>query len=472
MMTTRLMDSLLSLGGWKHDFGKVFKVNNMYRKIFLNLTICMTALAFLTMSPRLSLSADGIISYNDGLYVLNPEKMNENSWKILRQNEDLQGISLTNRQGGVLDESNPFYSSNPFYTISESQIRALKQLTCVRSISIYGCQNIDELLQALKTLPKLRKLNLTLDQDCPIEIYRELASLTQLEELYLYGDFITEEGMACVCRLGNLKKLRISTRQELPPRQIEMLKNLENLRFLEIPNALISDRTLQAYGKILSLEELHLSLMGEFATTITSLRPVPFSQEELAAMRAETPASDSKPITKEGIQGLASLRNLRILTLSLPSRTVNGELAPLFTMTSLESLALEGGYRDQDICDIDKLTNLRELYLSSFLMTGKAIKPLAKLNQLQELKLDFAPDAPDASEDLAVLSHLNLRFINLSGNACITDRVIPVLAKFPNLDHIDLKYANVSECYQTEFGDDDFFEPIENLFKKKTRRKR
>lgn len=207
--------------------------------------------------------------------------------------------------------------------------------------------------------------------------------------------------------------------------------------------------------------------MGESAIAITSEKPVPVSPEELAATGAEIPASDSEPIAKEGIQGLASLRNLRVLTLSLPSRTVNGELAPLFTMTSLECLALEGEYRDQEIRDIDKLTNLKQLFLCSFLMTGEAIKPLAKLNQLQELKLVFAPDAPDVSEYLALLSSLNLRLINLSGNPCISDRVVPVLAKFPHLEYIDLSGTNVKKRNRRIFEEGDV--PVKVLFKKRTK---
>lgn len=132
----------------RQNSGKVFRVNDMHRKNFPNLTACFVMAAFLTMFPCLSLADEGIIAHDEssGRYTLDPEKMNEDTWKILVQDDGLQAIVFMP------------YSD---WHISKSQIRALKQLKNIRFINFPRCQNIDiELLQALKTLPKLREVQL------------------------------------------------------------------------------------------------------------------------------------------------------------------------------------------------------------------------------------------------------------------------------------------------------------------------
>lgn len=415
-----------------HDSGKDFMVNDMSQKNY-NFIVFLVVAMFVTIFPHSVLSDDGIIYYDkeNGRCVLAPERMDETAWKKLVQDDNLQEMVL-----GV-------YSN---WFISEKQIHALKQFINVHTIRFPKCQNINvEVIQTLKNLPKLRNLMLDDCQDYSVEVYHELSSVTQLVELSIYGDALTMEGMLCLSQMLNLQKLEIGVRQELTPQQIDMLKNLKNLRILKIRNPLISNQTLQSYGKILSLEELYLSWMGDRTpTTISSEKPILISEKVPSALEVKIPVSNSESITKEGIQGLASLRNLRILILSLPSRTVNGELEPLFTMSKLECLALEGEFRNEEIRAIYKLTNLQDLTLCSSLMTVDVVKLLVKLNNLQKLKLLLAPDAPNMSDELVILSSLKLRLINLSGNPCVNDSIIYVLSQFPHLKYIDLYGTNVS----------------------------
>ena len=168
---------------------------------------------------------------------------------------------------------------------------------------------------------------------------------------------------------------------------------------------------------------------------------------------------------------MATLQNLRILKLTLPLPIKEGDLEPLFTLSALESLVLEADFRDSDIRNIGQLTNLKELYLSSYLMTGSAIKYLAKLKRLQSLKLEFDPNAPVVSEELSTLSTLKLREISLSGNSCINDEAIGVLAKFPHLNYIDLYDTNVSKRYRKVFMEEGEY-TVKDLFQKKKGKKK
>ena len=388
---------------------------------------------FFAFLPCLALANEGIIShYDNGKYVLNPDKTNTETWEKLALDKNLQTISFMS-----------FHS----WSITPEQIRSLEELTHIQSIVLIGCKNVNvELLTVLKKLPKLHSLAIFYCQHYSNEVYNELASMTNLDTLSINGELISVKGMVCLSKMVNLTQLEIDTSTEVSLQQIEALQNLKNLRILVIKNVPISDFSLQLLGKIHSLKELYLCgfNQGSLTSTFTSK---PVLLDEHADRQTEAiPAFPSNfiPVTERGIQGLASLKNLQVLALSLPSATTKGELESLFTLSSLKRLALCGVYRDVDINNIQKLTNLQELYLGSSFITGAALKPLAKLQQLREIKLEFAPDAPEVSKELALLSPLKLRLISLSGNACVSNLAVDALSKYLSLEYIDLYDTDVT----------------------------
>lgn len=138
-------------------------------------------------------------------------------------------------------------------------------------------------------------------------------------------------------------------------------------------------------------------------------------------------------------------------------------------LNGIKSLNLLGGkISDEQIPDLNKMTNLDTLDVSSTDITGAGVANLTRLKELQTLYCGFITDhtkllialqgssklkaislnalgEPLSEYDARLIARCkNLRYLNLEASVD-SDKVMPILATLPKLEYIDLHGCTISE---------------------------
>lgn len=147
------------------------------------------------------------------------------------------------------------------------------------------------------------------------------------------------------------------------------------------------------------------------------------------------------PVGNNGVDALAKLPNLRVLSLASTDISDGAELEKLTSLVSLNLASTD--LTDAGIGGLARLTGLKSLVLRDARITGKALAVLGSLNGLEELDLSRTRIA---GGDLKALEGLkSIRKLNLDYGE-IEDAAMPHLAALATIEELSLDSTHITDA--------------------------
>lgn len=260
-------------------------------------------------------------------------------------------------------------------------------------ISISVGENADDLFLAkLKTLPKLRELDIEGTKLITPAGLAHLAELPALEKLNLYemshdGEGLGNDALPIISQIKSLRALRISY-CSLTDVGLHALEGMTQLTALNFSHNRLTDAGMKSLADLTNLQSLDVS---DFPSTMSDMQ-----------------------ITDEGLKQLSPLKELR--ELSIGGLKISGKT---LAFPHLQSLSLSGDLvTDAALDGIMVCRDLRQLSLQYAQISDEGLKRIASLKELRRLNLD---------------------------SRVITDAGIAHLTALPNLEHLELRATQISD---------------------------
>lgn len=270
--------------------------------------------------------------------------------------------------------------------------------------------------------------------------------------------------LAALADLPSLRSLELFNCTGLDERAWADLGRLRSLRRLEVQGAAVEDPQLAAITGLTELRELHIggSVMMLTNAGLASIARLT-SLEVLDLSRASS-------ITAQGLEHLAALGRLRVLSLMGVRPLAAAGVAPLARLAALEELDLSfTDINDEALGVIVKGTpKLKRLRLDGAKLQGPGLAALEPLKALEELSLRSCEQLDDeALKRLAnvrslrmleltrsqvtdagvqALRGLTLRHLGLSINDAITDASLPALRGIETLEALMLGSTAITDA--------------------------
>jgi beta-lactamase regulating signal transducer with metallopeptidase domain/Leucine-rich repeat (LRR) protein len=277
-------------------------------------------------------------------------------------------------------------------------------------ITIYaGATANDEFLAKLRTLPKLRELDIEATKFITPAGLAHLAELPALEKLNLYevntdGPGLGNDALPFVARIKTLRDLGIA-QCGVKDDGARALEGMTQLTALNLSGNQLTDAGMKSLAGLTNLQSL----------SVSGPDTIRFHMQ----------------ITDEGIKQLSNLTELRDLSISGHAISGKGISFP-----HLQSLNLSGDQVTDAVMDsIVQCHDLRRLGLSYTGVSDEGLKKVASLKELRQLNLDsrVITDAGIAHlADLPKLEYLWLRATDIS------DESLRHLSRIKSLTRLDL----------------------------------
>jgi hypothetical protein len=278
-------------------------------------------------------------------------------------------------------------------------------------ISIFtGNIAYDEFFPNLKSLPKLRELDLEPSKALTPESLADLAELPALEKLLLYG--VNREGVA----LGN--------------EALHAVSRIKTLRDLTVSDCGVTDEGTEALRGMTQLT--NLSLAGNRLTDAALKKLAGLTNLQGLDISGSSWAGAHMTVSDEGLKdlsGLTEIRRLVVNNLNISGNTIS--------FPHLQMLMLSGANVTDSALEgiVKHCPNLRSLHLSYTSVSDKGLKQLATLKELLQLSLDsyqITDEGIGYLTSLPKLTHVELRATGIS------DKSLEHLAKIKSLTRLDL----------------------------------
>ena len=286
-------------------------------------------------------------------------------------------------------------------------------------ISVYlGGKADDELLTKLKTLSKLRELDMEATKTITPQGLAQLAELPALEKLNLYEVNTGNDG------LGDAA--------------LKAVSKIRTLRDLSVAECGVTDAGMTVLESMTQLTSL--SLRGNSATDagakylagLTNLQQLDLSQTMWVQSRMQ--------ITDEGLKSLSNLTQLRDLSIGGLGQVTDAGLKHLSGLTELRSFSFAGSaVTTRNL----PFSHLESLDLSGSQVTDATLDNITQYRDLRRLSLQFTSVTDAGMERVAQLTEL--RRLSLRSEI-ITDAGIAPLRALPKLEHLELVVAHVSDA--------------------------
>jgi hypothetical protein len=274
----------------------------------------------------------------------------------------------------------------------------------------------DELLGKLKTLPKLRELDIGGAKQITVEGLQHLAELTSLRKLTLSSLRHEDKGLgdAALAHIAGLKSLAEFHLIECGTTDagVKLLEKVPQLTHLEIrQEGRLTDASILVIANLKRLK--HLSLNCYVGTMDGWMR---FSRQALAAL---APLHDLETLHLVGQDMPANAMQFpRLRSLSLGHEGVDdacaAKIAACRHLVSLELCYTSIG--DDGLKKFADLPELQRLDLSSHVVTDAGIEHLKRLPALWHLSLRASRLTDAALEHVAGMKKLNRLDLNASGH--------------------------------------------------------
>lgn len=245
---------------------------------------------------------------------------------------------------------------NSIWEFSADDIRNLSKLNQLKTLSLYGCELVDDFFHALAQLNHLKDLSIL---DCD-NVYdhdlTHLLNLKKLTSLRLERTDTTDEGIHVLSALKQLNSLALIYANDTEA-VLESLKKFPALNELSLCGFKLTPAGIKNIAVCKNLTKLELTGAGEKISEASFKLLSALPLQDLCLSRFEF--SDAALAYLEG------LKNLKTLSLQLDFRNKISELKFLSHLTHLEHLTLNGvTYPDESGVEfLKELKNLKSLTL-------------------------------------------------------------------------------------------------------------
>jgi hypothetical protein len=237
-----------------------------------------------------------------------------------------------------------------------------------------------------------------------------LRNLTELRSLSLWNTLITDAGAVHLTGLTKLEELRLSLTQ-VGDEGLAHLRRLTKLRSLELGNSRgpITDAGL---AMLANLTELRVLIIREAQVTATGLKHLR-GMMHLRVLRLENSVLDDAALAQ-----LIHFPELEELSVGHWDRAepalkiTDGGAKYVLALRKLKKLTLHGQITDVTLARIVELTELRELHLTKTRVSSQGVSKLRGLPHLEILSLGsplVKDDAVAALKQLSGLKTLNIK---------------------------------------------------------------
>lgn len=325
---------------------------------------------------------------------------------IALQNDKPIGKDVYEEDAGKLKELKLFGVTN---------IEGIEYCTNLENLNFERCKvsNISPIIG----LSKLKDLNIAYNDINPD--LSPLKSMAQLETLRL-DNVQNFKFLSGLTKLKSFEVINMSS-------SITNLKDLKPCIKLETLNLTLGNNVsdINAISEMKNLKELHIALNG-LNVDISPLKKLK-NIETLEISKAHgNNQSGYEYISKLDFDTISTLSSLKTLTINDLNPDIK-EFEQLSQIKGLQSLAIEGNGKIDDLSWISKLTDLETLSLYNIAIAD--ISPLSGLNKLESLNLHG-----NSIKDITAIQTLtNLKQLLLSDNQIID---ISALKQLINLDRI------------------------------------
>ena len=286
-------------------------------------------------------------------------------------------------------------------------LKALSDCKSLKKIDISSNEHLDfHALKSLQLLPNLETLILSENSSLEDKHLRWLTGMPSLREIRLSDcEGITDEGLVYFSDMGNLRIIDLSDNKGITGETLDSI-NGQSLEELYINDCSVTDEFLSKLAHLKSLKKLRLEnnsgIKGEGLSVFKNFR------------KLEGLWLNGFGVTNEQLRAMDGIETLKTISLS-GCRLVSGlGLVSLTNSKGVERLTLDGCRRidDEDLSEICKFENLKELRLD-----GTKVRPEG-MKRLQNLK--------------------KLELLDVSKCNWIDDQAIKTISEFPALNHLIL----------------------------------
>jgi Leucine-rich repeat (LRR) protein len=233
-----------------------------------------------------------------------------------------------------------------------------------------------------------------------------LKGLENVEELNCYyAERITENGIAHLKSWRRLQQLNLRG-TKVTSKVFEHLAHLTSLRSLDLGFTQIDDEGFEHLARLRSLERLVIGGNRLRGTAILQLRFLPALIElDVGGIQRVDSGLWGLPLTEENLARIGQLRQLRSLSLAAATLADRGIDRPGHPAAERAEL--------RELSALSTLVNLERLDLTRQPVTPDALRVLAALPKLKELRLAWAPKLDDSVVPL--LLSLKLQSLYVGG---------------------------------------------------------
>jgi Leucine-rich repeat (LRR) protein/uncharacterized GH25 family protein len=293
--------------------------------------------------------------------------------------------------------------------LTDADLKELKPLKKIRSLTLTGTEVTDAGLKELKTLRILSFLNLTGTHVTDAGL-KQLKGFKYLRRLELSDTEVTDDGLKELRDLKCLYDLELDSTR-ITDAGLKELRNLTNLSVLNLAHTKVTDAGLKELKGL--KRELRVLLLA--ATKVSDAGLKEFKDlHNLQCLNLQ-----ATKVTDAGLKELKELkRELMVLLLGNTPVTDAG-LKHLKGMEKLETLELEATQvTDAGLKELKTLKSLQQLVLTDTRVTDAGLKEFKGLKKLQLLNLSGTQVTDAGLKELKAMT--NLRDLNLAGTQ-VTD---------------------------------------------------
>jgi Leucine-rich repeat (LRR) protein len=274
------------------------------------------------------------------------------------------------------------------------------------SVDLASTWITDADLARVAGLPQLHRLDLshTRISDVGMEYLKSLPAVSELN-LY-FAEFITDDSIASLKTWSRLERLDLRGTR-VTSRVFEYLGHLTGLKSLDLSHTQIDDEGFEELAALTRLEDLAIGANRLSGACLSLLKGLPSLRRlDVGGIQRVDSGLWGIALTDDNLQRLADLTQLEALSLAganLSDRGIDRPGQPEAIRTEL-----------RDLSKLVKLVNLRTLDISGTPVSDDALRPLASLPNLRELRVGLARNLHDAAVP-NLLAMKQLRFLYIAG---------------------------------------------------------
>jgi Leucine-rich repeat (LRR) protein len=335
-------------------------------------------------------------------YLYLPKRIDDTTMIFISQLKSLKGLYFSGT-GQVTDEGLAALQHLPNLEeitfegegkITSASLRHLSKIPSLKKLSFFCNTVSDKDFIYLRDMPQLKTLMLqhTNITDSGLQF---LSNLQKLEDLDLYDTDVTDAGIPHLVKLKSLRRLEFkkhwqSKKEPITEKAAPFLAQIPTLEYLEFESLAVTDYALSELSKLPNLKTL-CAIYGRSGESVTNI-----GLQHLSKIKSlESLSINTEKVTDEGILSLTKLTNLKELILTSCPKITNQGLSLIADMKNLKKISLTVSRygRPEETCvtisglaSLNALTNLKSLSLTGVIQDSTGLN-LSNLKNLESLTI-------------------------------------------------------------------------------------